>query len=311
MFKNTIKLVTSNFANIWKLLIYKFLVLGVVFGLFCATLGYLNQLETFATLKSSLVSFINVFNVASVPADIMANAHGLLESLVAFLSNLAEVFPFIFVYILALLLFVLPYLWHLGDLAVSEEVFGYMSSQTKYGLTSSFIRNLNRENAYSLTVTLILLPANAIFLGGVIGFVELSGFGGAWGVFAAAFVVIWAIVYLSLRTTLLSSWAGAITTTNAKTWRGLKKALRAISRNFLMIWTTAIVFAFAFVMFSILTGVIGCAIILPLFCFIISVFGLVVFFEHRGMRYYVDFDTIIQPKKLEQTDKLSKLKYLI
>ena len=92
MFKNTIKLVTSNFANIWKLLIYKFLVLGVVFGLFCATLGYLNQLETFAALKSSFVSFINVFNVASVPADIMANAHGLLESLVAFLSSIQAIF---------------------------------------------------------------------------------------------------------------------------------------------------------------------------------------------------------------------------
>lgn len=311
MFKNTIKLLTSNFANVWKLLVYKFVVLGIVFGLFCVTLGYLNQLETFDAFKTSLVSFLNVFNIASLPADIMANAYMLLQSLMALIANLAVVFPFVFVYCLMLFVFVLPYLWHLADLAVSEEVFGYMSSQTKYGLTSSFIRNLNRENAYSLSLTLLLLPCNALFMGGVIGLVLLSTLGGVWAVFAPALIVVWAIVYFSLRTTVVSSWAGAITTTNAKTWRGLKKALRAISRNFLMIWTTAIIFVFAFVMFSILTGVIGCAIILPLFCFIISVFGLVVFFEHRGMRYYVDFDTIIQPKKLEQTDKLSKLKYLI
>lgn len=311
MFKNTIKLLISNFANVWKLLIYKILVIGIVFGLFCATLGYLNQLETFGALKTSLVAFLNVFNIASLPADIMANAYGLLESLMAFMANLASAFPLVFVYVLALVFLVLPYLWHLADLAVSEEVFGYMSSQTKYGLTSSFIRNLNRENAYSLTATLLLLPCNALFMGGVIGLVFLSALGGVWAVFSPALIVVWAIVYFSLRTTVLSSWAGAITTTNAKTWRGLKKALRAISRNFLMIWTTAIIFVFAFVMFSILTGIIGCVIILPLFCFIISVFGLVVFFEHRGMRYYVDFDTIIQPKKLEQTDKLSKLKYLI
>ena len=100
MFKNTIKLLISNFANVWKLLIYKILVIGIVFGLFCATLGYLNQLETFGALKTSLVAFLNVFNIASLPADIMANAYGLLESLMAFMANLASAFPLVFVYVL-------------------------------------------------------------------------------------------------------------------------------------------------------------------------------------------------------------------
>ena len=311
MFKNTIKLLISNFALVWKLLLYKFLTIAIIVGLFCTTLGYLNTLGTFSTLGESFLSFLNIANIASTPSSIVSGASSVFQNLLAFGGELSSTYPFIFVYILILLFVILPYLWHLSDLPASEEVFGFMSSQTKYGFTSSFIRNLNRANAYSWAHTLISLPLNSIFLGGVIGILTIGASGGAGTIISPAMFFVWAILFYSLRTTLFSSWASAITTTNAKTWSGLKKCLRAVLRGFLRIWSNAIVFVTIFALITILTSLIGFAILLPLFCTIITIFCMVVFFDHRGMRYYVDFNTIVTPKKLEQTDKLNKLKHII
>lgn len=311
MFKNTIKLLISNFSMVWKLLFFKFLAVAIVVGLFCTTLGYLNTLGSFSTLGTSILSFFNIANIGSDPSTILTSASTLFENLMAFFAELIATYPLIFVYILALIFVILPYLWHLSDLPANEEVFGFMSSQTKYGFTSSLIRNLNRANAYSWSHVLISLPLNAIFIAGVIGILQLGTLGGALTIVSPAMFFVWAILFYSLRVTTFSCWASAITTTNARTWAGLRKCLRAISRDFLRIWSNSIVFITIFALLAILTSLIGFAILLPLFCFVITVFCMVVFFEHRGMRYYVDFNTIVTPKKLEQTDKLSKLKHII
>lgn len=311
MFKNTIKLCISNFSTFWKLMLYKVLVIGIIIGLFCTTLGYLNNLASFDALSASTLKFFSIANLGSGPETIMNSALGLGENLVAFFTELFATYPVIFIYILALFFVILPYLWHLSDMPASEEVFGFMSSQTKYGFTSSFIRNLNRANAYSLALTLILIPVNCIFVLGVVAVLALGSIGGVWTILAPALFFVWAIIFFSLRTTFLSSWQSAITTTNAKTFAGLRKSLRAVLRDFLRIWSNSIVFITIFVLLSILTSLIGFAILLPLYCFVITVFSMVVFFDHRGMRYYVDFNKIITPKKLEQTDKLSKLKHII
>lgn len=38
---------------------------------------------------------------------------------------------------------------------------------------------------------------------------------------------------------------------------------------------------------------------------------MVAFFSSQGMRFYVDGDTILSPKKLEEVDKIEDAKYLL
>ena len=311
MFKNTIKLLASNFSTFWKVLLYKLMVIGIIAGLFCATLSWINQIPEFATFTSSALSFFSVANLAGGPTVIITALGTMLESLHLFMIALATTYPVIFAYILVLFFFILPYLWHLSDLAANESIFGYMSSQTKYGFTSSFVRRLNRGSVFSLAFTLVILPFNLIFLGGIVGICMLAKLHTVWLIAAIALLAVWVILYYAFRTTLLGCWSSAITASNCKTWKGLGRGLHAVSRNFFRILSNSIVILFILALIFLLTSPFGSVIIIPLYCFVMAVFGMVVFFEHQGMRYYVDFNTIISPKKLELTDKVKKIKFII
>ena len=311
MFKNTIKLLASNFSIFWKVLLYKLIVIGIITGLFCATLSWITKLPEFATLTSSTLSFFSVANLAGGPTAIITALGTMLESLYIFLIALATTYPVILVYVLALIFVILPYLWHLSDLATNEGVFGYMSSQTKYEFTSSFVRRLNRASAFSWAFTIVILPFNIIFLTGIVGICTLATLHPVWLIAAIAILFAWIILYYAFRTTLLGCWSSAITATNCKTWKGLGKGLHAVSRNFLRILSNSIVILFILALVFLLTSPFGSVILIPLYCFVMAVFGMVAFFEHQGMRYYVDFNTIISPKKLELTDKVKKIKFII
>lgn len=311
MFKNSIKLLVSNFSTVWKLLAYKLIVIAIVVGLFCVSLSYLNQLDTIENFSNSLISFLTTANVASVPTAIVNNFLILVVAGFDVIYELIIELPFVFSYIVLLFVFILPYLWHLSDIATSESLFGFMASQTKFGFTSSLIRNLNSANAYSWAYTILILPFNLAFLAGVIGLLFVSQLSTLLMFLSPLVILLLTLIYYSLRTTVLSCWASGITTTNSSTFKGFRRNLSAISRRFFRIWSTAIVFVFGFIVVSLLIGAFGLIFLLPIFCLTISVFGMVVFFETQGMRYYVDFDKIISPKKLEQTDKINKLKFII
>lgn len=311
MFKNTTKLVISNFSNVWKLLLYKLVVLLIVAGLFCTTLGYLNSLSSFSALLNPTTNFLTTANLATAPGTILGSLWGLLGSVWTVITELAITYPLILAWILVIFVVILPYLWHLSDIAISEEIFGYMASQTKYGVVSSFVRNLNRCNAFGLYSILLALPLNVLLFAGVAGCAWLATLGGAWAICAPLLVVIWAILYFSLRGAIFLPWPSAVAVTNASIAKGFARALLAVGRNFFKIWSNTIMLVFIFLIITTLTGVFGFVIILPLFCFVGEIFGMVVFFECQGMRYYVDFNTIITPKKFEQTDKPNNLKYII
>ena len=44
---------------------------------------------------------------------------------------------------------------------------------------------------------------------------------------------------------------------------------------------------------------------------VLSIIGEVMYFESLGMRFYVDAEHIVSPKKLEQQDSFSKVKDII
>ena len=311
MFKNSIKLLMSNFSSVWKLLLYKIIVIAIVVGLFCATLNFLNTLTTITQLTNNIFTFLSSCNFSTTPLDILANLFNVGQSLYNVVLEMIAEMPYVFAYILALIFVILPFLWHLSDVAVSETLYGYMSSQTKYGFMGALVRKLNTASLYALIFTVIVLPFNVIFIAGFVKILLLSSIGGLLLYFLPFLLILYTIIYFSLRTTLLSGWVPAITVNNCNAITGFKKGLKALLRRFFRVWSTSIVIMLAFMGFVSFFGSFGFFVALPVACLLISIFGMVMFFESQGMRYYVDMDTILTPKKLEQTDKINKLKNLI
>jgi len=311
MFKNSIKLLMSNFSSVWKLLLYKIIVVAIVTGLFCATLNYLATLTNINQLSNNVLTFLASCNFSTTPIDILTNLYNVVQSVYFVSLEMITTMPIIFAYIIVLLFVILPFLWHLSDVAVSETLYGYMSSQTKYGFTGAMVRKLNTASLYSLLFTFFVLPFNALFLLGFVNILNLSTIGGILLYFLPFLLIMFTILYFSLRTAFLSGWIPAIIVNNCNAATGFKKGLKALLRRFFRVWSTSIVIVLAFLGFVSFFGSFGFVLALPITCLLICIFGMVMFFESQGMRYYVDMDTILTPKKLEETDKINKLKYII
>ena len=58
-------------------------------------------------------------------------------------------------------------------------------------------------------------------------------------------------------------------------------------------------------------GVYSLVVIVPAFAVIMVMSEIVVFFGNHGMKYYIDQDTIISPKKHEELDKINQIKFLL
>ena len=60
-----------------------------------------------------------------------------------------------------------------------------------------------------------------------------------------------------------------------------------------------------------LTAGVALLVTLPLTTLMTAILGEVMYFETLGMRYYVDSEHIISPKKLEERDSFEKLRDII
>lgn len=309
--KNSLKLLGSNFISVWKVLAYKLIVVALITGLFCTTLGYLTNLSEFDILIKSISNLFMSFSFVAAPPDIMAGIYEIFVHLFALIAQIATTTPFVLIFLIFLFGVLLPYLWHLSDFAVSETLFGFMASQTKFGFTSSLIRNLTSANAYSWLYTLTVLPINLFLVGLIVGLSKLATLNGIIALFAPVIALIAILVVFSLKFTFLSGWASAMTVTHANVFKGFILNLRAVGRKFMKVWTIGVILVFTYMSIILLTGFFGFVILLPLFCFIVGILGMIMFFENMGMRYYVDTETIRQPMKLEQTDKIQKLKNIL
>ena len=62
---------------------------------------------------------------------------------------------------------------------------------------------------------------------------------------------------------------------------------------------------------GVFTFLVGLLISIPMSFMLYSSYGMIVTYEAQGMRYYVDIYNVITPKKKENSDKLSEMKYIV
>lgn len=312
MFKNSFKLLLANFSNVWKTLLYKLIVLVVVCGLFYLAVPAISSLTQYNELMNSLLSFLTATNFNAGFANIILSMFAILQSLFAVLMQIVVTFPFLFVYLIFLFFAVLPFLWHLGDVAVGEVLYGYMSSQTKYGFVASIFKNAKKSVLYSLNTTVAALPFNAIIILGVIGLLYLSQLGTLMLYFLPVLIFVFLVITISLKTTCLAGFMPS-TVCNEKDgiYLCFKKGVKAVSRRFYRTLSTSLILWSVFVAVLFLFGTFASIFVIAIGGTWLLIFQMVMYFGSQGMKFYVDMETIAAPKKLEQTDSIKKVKNII
>jgi len=311
MFKNSFKLLLANFSSVWKLLLYKIIVVAVVFGLFMLATPALSNLLNVEQLSDSVATFLANFGFGISYIDLLTYLYTILQTVINVLSEMIATSPLLFLYLVFLLFILLPFLWHFSDVAIGECAYGFMASQTKYGFMGAMIRKLGVSVSYSILLTLAILPFTALMLAGGVAVLYLTVYGGLLLYFLPFILFVYLLLINSLKITMLSGWTPSIVVFNCNAVTGFNKGMTALFRRFLKVWSTSIILTFIVLSVAMLIGCYALLIIIPIASLFISIFGMVMFFGSQGMRYYVDMDTIITPKKLEQTDKICKLKYVI
>ena len=311
MLRNTIKLGFANASNIWKLLLYRFLCLLCVLGLTTVIawpiINVLIKDNFFVNLQKSFEGmifninfeklFLTIDNVFKNFAEIIAN-HGLV---------LQSILCLIFVIVL------ISFLEEYASLSIHDCVGGYMSSLTKYGFTNCYISNFGKSTLLALSKLVTSLPINLIIWLG--SYFLASTLYAKIGVFAVVLSFFLLILFVSLKHTIFCGWKPAYLIHNERVFVSLKRGIRMVLKRFFRTLSGFLILMLAIFIINIFaltfTAGVGLLVTLPLSTILIVILEQVVYRELLGMRYYIDAEHIISPKKLEQQDSFSKMKDII
>ncbi len=310
MFKNSLKLFIANFSVFWKLLLYKIVVILIcalflipTYSAWSHCLGTVN----FASILTDFATKTVFLNTSSL----LSNMFLLVQAFVDALAVMFNVFPFAFFYSIFVVLILLPFLLGLSSIPTGEGLYSYMASLSKSSFLATFVSKLGVSSVYSIYRTLITLPFILILGSTLYGLLYLTTYDGLIQIFLPVIVVVYFVFMLSLLVTTFCGWMPATVVFDLKPSKSFKKGIKAVSRRYFRVFSSVFVIFFFTTMFSMMLTSFSLIALIPLASVSILMLEMVMFFESQGMRYYVDLDSIISPKKLEQCDKFDKVKNII
>lgn len=313
MFRNSVRLLLTNFSNVWKLLVY-YIICTVVTVLICVPIlspiiGKLTEANVFGdfwALANSM--FYNPSNIAYTIDDVI-------NTFLSVISSNSSQFLVNYILFGFVIVFVAPFIYGLGSLPAGDVLYGFMTSQVRYTFTGSFIRNLGKSCLYCLTKMLFLLPLNLIIIAVAYGVLKLATMGSIGYVFLAILVFAIFMMLVAIKVSLFNCWMPAMAVLNVGPFKALKISFKSVLRKFGSIYSTAILFVLLSVGVSFALGIftflIALVVILPLITFTFIVFQMVAYFTSQGMRFYVYPDMFISPKKFEERDTIKKIKFIV
>lgn len=311
MFRNSVKLLFSNFATVWKLLLYYLVISLIGVGLVAPVFSSVVEVFRNHNFFETLVDLFTTFNLGSNITTIFSGFGNVLSTLVACILEYYSLHTWLAVYLTFLFVVVLPFLFELGAIATGETLYGYMSSQAKVGFTGRIFSSLRRSFKYILAKLLVATPLNILVFYCLIKVFELTTLSGGIK-FAVPFIITVVLcVLMALRFVLLSGWLPALMVYDCGVWSAFARGMRAVGRRFFRTFSTMLVVVLLNICVDVLFGSIAFLILIPLEVFLIYIVDFVMFYGSQGMRYYVDSDTIISPKRLEEVDSFNNCKDII
>lgn len=310
MFKNSLKLFVANFSVFWKLLLYKLISIGICVLLLMPVLsawGECLQAVDFLTLLTNL-SLNTVLVNTSV---LLNNLFILVDAFVTAMGILFTVNAFALIYSVIVVFIILPFLFGLSSIPTGEGLYSYMASLSKTHFTAAYVSKIGTSALYSLFRTLVNLPFIGLVAVCMYYLLSLTTMGGLMQIFLPVLIIVIFVFLVSIWLTVFCGWMPATVVFNLKPLKSFKKGIKAVSRKFARLFSSVVVIIFFATMLSFMFTTFSLIALIPLASVSIIMLEMVTFFESQGMRYYVDLDSIVSPKKLEQCDKLNKVKNII
>lgn len=311
MFRNSVKLLFSNFATVWKLLLYYLIITLIGVGLVAPVFSSVVEVFRSHNFFEVLVDLLTTFNLGTNILSIFASFGTVISTLVACILDYFVIHTWLAVYLTFLFVVLLPFLYELGGIAAGEILYGYMSSQAQVNFTGRIFSSVRKSFKYILAKLLIATPINILIFFLIYKVFALTALGGTIKFAVPLIITVVLCLLFTLRLVLFSGWLPALIVNDCGVWSAFARGIRAVGRRFFRTFSTMLVFVLLNICIDVLFGSIAFLLLVPLGVYFVYIIDFVMFYGSQGMRYYVDADTIISPKRLEEVDRFSRCKDII
>lgn len=311
MFRNSVKLLFSNFATVWKLLLYYLIITLIGVGLVAPVFSSVVEVFRSHNFFEVLVDLLTTFNLGTNILSIFASFGTVISTLVVCILDYFVIHTWLAVYLTFLFVVLLPFLYELGGIAAGEILYGYMSSQAQVNFTGRIFSSVRKSFKYILAKLLIATPINILIFFLIYKVFALTALGGTIKFAVPLIITLVLCLLFTLRLVLFSGWLPALIVNDCGVWSAFARGIRAVGRRFFRTFSTMLVFVLLNICIDVLFGSIAFLLLVPLGVYFVYIIDFVMFYGSQGMRYYVDADTIISPKRLEEVDRFSRCKDII
>lgn len=316
IFKNTFRLLFTNFNLTYKVFFYKLIIFLISFGIsfaigsqFYIALG--NQ-GFYSSVISELTAVFTNFGPLQV-FTCLNNCFYLVLNMFAGLTATQTTLGIISLSVLFVLFYVLG---SFSNLASLDCINANMSSKTKISFFKSLIAKIGKSVPFALIRFVVLLPFVALtFAVLYFGFEFYNTISVDALKMLIPFVMFILIsVVMGIYLTIITGFGASIIINNKGTIKGFKLGLVATNKKGLRVFSNALFISIILIIFNLCVGLFtffgGLVITLPISYVVLRLFNSVTFYETMGMRYYIS-EEIRSPIRLEEQDKIKDLKFVI
>lgn len=301
IFKNSFKVLFSNFSLVWKSGLYKLIISSIVVFL---SIGFLRPV--IADLNSANF-FSGISNLAkdgifsSGLNGVIVNLFGLIKTFVDVVFVPGHTLNIVMICLFYVI--ILPFFFNLSKVAETEVLYGAMSCNSNFGFMASYIRNLMIAIRLSMFKFLFSIPFVALCLGAIFLVSTFTALNIFLAMFLAFLVLLILVSVFSCFKVLQSCFEPATILQEFGPIRAFKHGYKAVMKKFGSIFSSNFVLVILTLFVNVFVGLytfgLGLIITLPACMVLYTIMSMVSYYYSMGMNFYSDPEHIVRTIKLE------------
>lgn len=304
IYKNSMKLLTSNFNLVWKQLAYTLLRLLIVVGLTVLVSKPILDLLASNGFTQSLAHLWE-----SVYTNTLSFFPALKETIVLFVSILSQNMAHIW-YSILLFFFVTviinAFLKHVGKYTLTYVAHQNFTSLTKCGYSHSLVSNLAQIVRYALSRLVLDLPFTAVKLIFIFAYCQILN---NWviAIVGITLLIILNTIAYALQITAYNNLAVEQITKRSNPFKSAFKTFKS-QKGFSKVFSNAIVTVLTIIVVNTIIGIFtvgaGLFITIPASMALVVIFELVSYYTVTQQRYYLSPTIIVDTTVAGKTEKI-------
>ena len=299
-YKNSVKLLTTNFNLVWKELLYM-----IIVTLLLGAVGYGFAIPTINLLKENNVinELSSIFEtIYTAPKEVVISISNTMLHLTNVISNNFSQIWLSLLSTTLIIQFLFQLLKNISFYNLSSLMHLKMSSFVEVGYTRNLISTLRQSTRFSVARIIYKLPFTLLKLLVIFTYFRITST--PLGIFIGLFVVSLILITLtSIELTIFSGMAGYMLDKNGNTsaFKALFAGSISIFKTFPRVFSNAIITILTIIALNLFLGIftLGVALIitLPASILFLATFELCAYFGSKEKRYYITSTTIVTPLK--------------